>query len=130
MPTQSPPKIGFDTNMLLAIAQLKVDVVSEAKEMFGSKAKLAVPKQVLKELEEIGKRDSKMGKNVEIAMEVMKANSIEAIEIEAFNADQALEEMAKQGYAIATNDSALRKRIKGFAGKVIYLRQRHFLKAD
>jgi len=122
--------IAFDTNMLLAIGQLKVDVVSEARKMFGKKAKFAVPKQVLNELEELEKVDKKMEKFVGIARREIESNGIQVLDFGNENADDTFAEMAKQGYVVATNDGALRKRIKGFAGKVIYLRQRHFLKAD
>ena len=52
------------------------------------------------------------------------------MQIEAGNADNALEKMAKQGFYVASNDAVLRKRIKGFGGKVIYLRQSRFLEIE
>ena len=131
MPTELPnkPKIAFDTNMLLAIGQLHVDIISEARKLFGGNAVFTIPKQVLQELKDLEKGDKKMSKAVKIALREIE-NKIEITDKEASNADQALAKMAKEGYTIATNDSALRKRIKGFGGKVIYLRQRRFLKMD
>ncbi len=131
MPTRSQSDVGiaFDTNMLLAIGQLKVDAVSEARKKFGANARLVVPKQVLDELKELEKGGEKVRKAVKIAFEQAESN-LEKVYVEAENADGALAKMAERGFLVATNDAELRKRIKGFGGKVIYLRQRHFLELD
>lgn len=127
MALQGKARIVFDTNMLLAVGQLKVDVFSEAKKMLGS-AEFAVPEQVEGELQDLAGKGLSLKKAVGIALKEMEANNVEVERVEAENADQALEKMARQGCFVATNDSRLRKRIKGFGGKVIYLRQGHFLK--
>ncbi len=129
-PLQSKPKIAFDTNMLLTIGQLKVDVFSEVEKKFGKEIMLAIPKQVLEELEGFKTGNEKMKKDTEIALEEIKRHKVEKMQIEAGNADNALEEMAKQGFYVASNDAVLRKRIKGFGGKVIYLRQSRFLETE
>ena len=49
------------------------------------------------------------------------------MDVDASNADSAIAKMAMEGCFAASNDAILRKRINGFAGKVIYLRQRRFL---
>lgn len=129
-PLQSKPKIAFDTNMLLAIGQLKVDVFSEVEKKFGKKIMLAIPKQVLEELEKFKTGNEKMKKDTGIALEEIERHKVEKKQVEAGNADNALEEMAKQGFFVASNDAVLRKRIKGFGGKVIYLRQSRFLEIE
>ena len=128
MQLQSRVRIAFDTNMLLAIGQLKVDVISEARKMFGEKAEFLIPGQVGKELRELGGKNRPLKKAAGIALEEIKGNKVKTEEVGAANADDALVEMAQKGYFVATNDAVLRKRIKGFGGKVIYLRQGHFLK--
>ena len=132
MPTQlhAKPRVAFDTNMLLAIRQLKVDVFSGVAEMFGEKAELVVPKQVLGELESLKKEGQSKAKAVDVAMAEIKGHRVKALEAEGTGADDALAFLAEQGYFVASNDAALRKRIKGFGGKVIYLRQSRFLKKD
>ena len=91
---------------------------------------LAIPKQVLEELEKFKTGNETMKKDTGIALEEIKKHKVEKMQIEAGNADNALEEMAKQGFYVASNDAVLRKRIKGFGGKVIYLRQSRFLEIE
>lgn len=129
-PLQSKPRIAFDTNMLLAIGQLKVDVFSEVEKKFGKEIKLAIPKQVLEELEKFKTGNKTMKRNTGIALEEIEKHKVEKKMVEAGNADNALEKMAKQGFYVASNDAVLRKRIKGFGGKVIYLRQSRFLEIE
>ena len=129
-PLQNKPKIAFDTNMLLAIGQLKIDVFFEVEKKFGKEIMLAIPKQVLEELEGFKTGNEKMKKDTEIALEEIKRHKVKKMQIETGNADNALEKMAKQGFYIASNDAVLRKRIKGFGGKVIYLRQSRFLESE
>jgi len=129
-PLQSKPKIAFDTNMLLTIGQLKIDVFFEVEKKFGKEIMLAIPKQVLEELEGFKTSNEKMKKDIKIALEEIKRHKVEKMQVEAGNADNALEKMAKQGFYVASNDAVLRKRIKGFGGKVIYLRQSRFLEIE
>jgi len=130
MPLQNKPRIAFDTNMLLAIGQLKVDVFSMVEKKFGKETELAIPKQVLQELEGFKTGNERMKKDTEIALEEIERHNVEKRQVEAGNADSALAEMSKQGFFVASNDAVLRKRIKGFGGKVIYLRQSRFLEIE
>ncbi len=129
MPTefQSKPVIAFDTNMLLAIYQLKVDVFGQARKLFGGNAKLVITEQIFTELAGLFETNSTMQKPIGIAYSQIEKNKVGIEIVKAGTADQSLEEMAKKGCFVATNDAVLRKRIKGFGGKVIYLRQGRFL---
>jgi len=122
--------IAFDSNMLLAIQALGVDVFGDARKMFGSSANFFAPTQVFDELGRIEKRGAKMKKAVAVAREAIAKNSVKKAPVEAENADSALLRLSEQGYCIATNDRELRKKIKSFGGTVIYLRQRKFLEAE
>ena len=128
LPTESQIKVALDTNMLLAIEQLGVDVFFQIEEMFGKDTETAIPKHVLEELRKF--EEGKLGTETGIALEEIERHKAKVIEIDAENADNALEKMAKEGYIVASNDKVLRKRIKGFGGTVIYLRQSRFLKKD
>jgi len=122
--------IAFDSNMLLAIQALGVDVFGDARKMFGPGANFFAPTQVFEELGRIEKRGIKMKKAVSVAREAIAKNSLKKVPVEAENADSALLRLSGQGYCIATNDRELRKKIKSFGGTVIYLRQRKFLEAE
>ena len=131
MPTRlQNERVALDTNMLLAIRQLKVDVFSEVENMFGKNVEFAVPEQVLAELKGLALEGKEMGKSVAMALAEIGGHCVEKRRVEAPDADAALAKMAKQGFVVASNDAALRKRIKGFGGKVMYLRQSRFLELE
>ena len=132
MPTQShkPKGIVFDTNLLLAIEGKHVDLLSQAKTLFGEKTSLVVTKKVMEELEELKQRGKTMEKAVKIAMQSMQNENVKTIETKARNADDSMVEAAKEGFLAATADKALRKRIKAFGGSVIYLRNNRLLQPD
>ncbi len=122
-------RVAFDANMLLAIPQHKIDVFLEAEKMFGKSAEFVVPKKVVFELKALAETGKKMERDVGVALREMESHSVVEKEVEAENADKALENLAKEGFFVATNDAGLRKRIKGFGGKVIYLRQLRFFES-
>lgn len=131
MPTRlRNERVALDTNMLLAIRQLRVDVFSEVEKMFGKNVEFAVPEQVLAELKGLALEGKEMGKSVGMALDEIGRHCVEKKLIGAPDADAALAKMAKQGFIVASNDAGLRKRIKGFGGKVIYLRQSRFLELE
>src|SRR3989338_11034637 len=101
--------IAFDTNMILAAAQFKTDVFAQAREIFGKKIVFAVPEKVFEELENLGKKNSKMKKTVSLALEIMKKNKIKKIKSQVENTDASLEKLAAQGIIIATNRSEERR---------------------
>src|SRR3989344_3511397 len=121
--------IAFDTNMILAAAQFKTDVFAQAREIFGKKIVFAVPEKVFEELENLGKKNSKMKKTVSLALEIMKKNKIKKIKSQGENTDASLEKLAAQGLIIATNDKILRKKIKAF-GSHIYLKQNRIIAVE
>ena len=127
MVTQSQNKVvAFDTNMLLAFAQFKTDIFSQAKGLFGEKVDFVVPKMVLVELRSLARKSKKMEKDVELVFGIIKKNNVMEIDEKAQNTDEFLEKLAAKGIIIATNDRALRKKIKVF-GSHIFLKKKRFL---
>jgi rRNA-processing protein FCF1 len=116
--------------MLLAIRQLKVDVFSGARAIFGKNVEFAVSEQVLGELNRLAPEGREMGKDVAVALGEIRGHCVKTVPVDAPDADAALAIMAGQGFVVASNDAALRKRIKGFGGKVMYLRQSRFLELE
>lgn len=123
-------KIAFDTNMLLAMIRFRVDVFNAIREKLGSGVLLAVPEKVPQELEKIAERDKKSAMEVKIALGLLEKNGVKKIETLAGNADDALLELSQKGFCIATNDRALRKRIKMLGGKNIYLRKKKLIEIE
>ncbi len=117
-------KIALDTNMLLAVAQFKVDVFEQIRNLFGQ-AELYVPGQVEEELEKIEKKGKTRKTEVGIARELMEKHNVKVVFSEEKDADTALVSLSEKGYWIATNDKELKKRIQN--QKVLYLRKKKFL---
>ncbi len=122
-------EVVLDTNMLMGIGALKVDVFSEIEKLLGS-VKFNVTKQVLLELKALAKAKGSTGSNARIALGLLERHGIKVIDVEDCNADESLVRMAIKGKIIATNDAALRKKIKSLGGRIIYLRKKKILRMD
>lgn len=118
-------KVALDTNMLLAIVQFKVDIFSQAREVLGN-VSFIIPKKVFQELEKLAGNSERGKRKIELIKKVMKDNKVRSVDVNAVNADACLEKLASQGIIVATNDKALRKKIKAF-GKHIYLKKKRFI---
>ena len=125
----SNSKVVFDTNMLLAITQFKTDVVGQVKELLGQNAKLFVTGNVMKELEVIASERIKQEKDIKIIKEILEKNGVNTVEV-AGNTDDGLLELAGRDFLVATNDKALRKRIKSIGRKIIYLRKKKLIELE
>ncbi len=126
----SNSRVVFDTNMLLAVPQFKVDVFSRVREKLGRQTAFFVPKSVLEELQRIAEKGKKYERNVVVVMEAIEKNEVKEIGTVAGNADSALLELSKQGFYVASNDRVLRKKIKMLGGKNIYLRKKKLIKIE
>ncbi len=118
-------KVALDTNMLLYITSHKIDIFEEIKGIFGN-VQFIVPQSVLDELERLKKVNKNRAKQVAIALELIKRNNAKIAKL-SNDADTDLLALAKEGAAVATNDKELKKRIKDFGGRVIYLRKEKVL---
>ena len=123
---ESQVKIALDTNMLLAVEKFKLGLLEEIESNF-PKALIAVPEQVLQELEILQKRSKSLEKQVKIAKEVLKKAKFKVLQSKESNADKALLELSRNGFIIATNDKELRKKVKKNSGKCLILRKKKFL---
>ena len=112
--------IALDTNVLLGIESLKINPFEEIRMELGNSARIVMPLEVKKELE---KRGIKKGP-AKTAKAVIESEKPEIVETKAKNADDALLELAKNGFFVATNDRALRKKIKQGNGTVVFLRKK------
>ncbi|PIN98666.1 MAG: hypothetical protein COT90_02975 [Candidatus Diapherotrites archaeon CG10_big_fil_rev_8_21_14_0_10_31_34] len=115
-------KVVLDTNMLLAIGELKLDVFEEIEKFLG-KTEFFVPTEVLHEMEKLKKENKTKAKNVLIA-EIMIKKKCKIIKGENQEADKKMKELAEQGFIIATNDKELRRAIKKKGFKTAFVRQK------
>jgi rRNA-processing protein FCF1 len=122
-------KIILDTNFLMAICQFKVDIFEKIKEAMPYKYKLYVCEGIIEELEKIKKIGNIKDKTAaNVALELIKSKNINIILKDEKNnihfVDDLLVELSeKNDFFIATQDMALKKRLK----KYIYLRQKKLI---
>ncbi len=114
-------KILLDTNFLLLPVQFRVDL-SDLKE-HGS---IATLDSCVKELERLSKGKGRTGEQAAVALAMIKSRGIRIISSKK-NADSALLDSAKRhGYAVATNDRKLIKKLKDNGIRIIRLRQKKY----
>ncbi|MFA4856163.1 MAG: PIN domain-containing protein [archaeon] len=123
---ESAVKIALDANMLLAIEQFKLCLKEEIDRVL-PRAELAVPDQVIEELEKLAFKSKALEKQVKIALQFLKSEKVKTLKWREINADKALLGLSKNGFIIATNDKALRKSIKKNSGKCLILRKKKYL---
>ena len=126
---ESPNKVVIDTNMLLYIEKFNIDIFEEIKKLLGA-TEFFITKQVEFELSLKEKENLNLEKSSKIAKKIMEKNNVKIMRIEGENADKSLENASKKGFIVVTGDKELRKNIKGFGGKVIYLRKKKLLELD
>ncbi len=117
-------RVAVDTNMLLAVSQLKLDIVQEVQNKLG-KVEMYVPALVRKELEKLGKEGNSHARVAALWLQLQEFKELEVWGEKS--TDKALLALAKEGFIIATNDKELRQSIKNIQGKSIYIRKKKVL---
>ncbi|MFA5772448.1 MAG: PIN domain-containing protein [Thermoplasmata archaeon] len=114
---QSVIDVILDTNILMSIFQLKINIESELDRLLG-KYRIIVPSSVISELENLSKKHR-------IAKTALKfSERYEIINVDK-RGDEALIEIvsdAKKKTIIVTNDRELRKKLNTMNVPVIYVR--------
>lgn len=110
-------KIILDTNFLIDCAKYHIDY---SKELLGHK--LYTLDRIVLELEKLIKQ--KKGTHAKLALEILKKKPVKILKTkENIHVDDILVNM--EGYAIATNDLNLKKRLKT---EVFTIRQKKYIK--
>ena len=118
-------KALLDTNFLLSIVRLRVRAFEEMK-LLGIK-EFYVLSGSLEELEKLSENKG-IEREVNVVKELMEKKGV--ITLKSTGAvDNELMQKSKE-FVIATGDSALRKRIKSFAGTSMYIRNKAFIEME
>ncbi len=120
------PHVAFDTNMLLDMTRLKIDIFAQVKNLVGN-CVFVVPIQVKQELQTLSIEKGKTGKAAKVALESLTQYHVKIVSADAETGDEALKELAQKGYLVATNDRALRQSLKNAPQRVIVVRQSKYL---
>ena len=115
-------KIILDTNFLMAVAQFKIDVFAQLRGH-----ELCTANTVILELKKQAEGASKDSRAARLALELVRTKRLKILKSKEKNTDRSLLAYSKMGYAIATQDRALRERIESAGGRQIYIRQKRYV---
>ncbi len=113
-------KVMLDTNFLLTMIRYKIHALDEIKSQIPTE--FFVLSGVLGEMNALGKNDKKIRTEVAIAKEIINKNNVKIIESTMENVDNELIQLSSD-YVIATNDKALRIKVKQNGGKTIFVKK-------
>ena len=112
-------KVILDTNFLLTMVRYKIHAINEIKNQIP--VDFFVLSGIIDEMQGLSK-EKKIKKEVAIITKILEANKVQGIKSQLPNVDDELVSLSKE-YVIATNDKELRKRIREFGGKTIYIKK-------
>lgn len=127
------PRVILDTNLLLVPSQFKLDVFEELSSLLGQRFDPVILSSTYKELLRIFKNGSpKMRQQASLALRLAeKCQMIHIKKGTVETPDDIIVRFAKKwGGLVATNDRALKKRLRNINIPVIYLRQKSRLEIE
>lgn len=117
-------KVLLDTNFLMGMFQLKIDIFTELDRIMEEPFKVAIISQTKEELERLASGAQKEALPAKMALSLIVQRGIETIPMKEGYADDLLAELAQaKGWYLATNDKELRRRVT----KTIFMRQHNHL---
>ncbi len=120
-------KIILDTNMLLVPTQFNVNIFEEIEKIVEGQYQLIVLDSIIKELEKIAGTQKKDSSAAKVALQLIKNRNIRVIKAHEKSTDKSIIEMVDDDTIVATNDKALKERLKKRNVKIIYLKSKKYL---
>jgi rRNA-processing protein FCF1 len=122
-------RIILDTNFLMLPGTIKLDIFSEIERILPEKHEICIMDKTLAELENIRKEQSGADKRAAgLALSLIKAKGLKTIASpQVKNVDQLILDIAGREDLVATNDAALKKKLKAKGVPLIVLRQKKYL---
>ena len=121
-------KVILDTNFLLIPGQFGVDIFTEIDRICQFPYTLYIVDKTLQELESILQNQRGKAKEaVKLALGIIKAKNINTLPSANKSVDDAIVDAATEDMIVATQDAALKQRLKDKAGGIITLRQKKYL---
>lgn len=108
-----------DTNFWMDILKFRIDL-SEIYDLLPDSHIFTI-KQVIGELERLSSKKDRDSGFAKIALEFVRSKNIRMIPSPDCAADKALLDLSDKETVIATDDSALKRKIKAGGGKTIYI---------
>jgi rRNA-processing protein FCF1 len=123
------PTVWMDTNFVVHMGKPGSHVPEQLREMLGPQVKVRLAPSVKKELAE-RLADSETARQARLGLQAIGATAEKMGKKYAGSADDDLEQLARRGALVATLDGALRKRIKAFGGRLLYLKKGNRIALD
>jgi hypothetical protein len=120
-------KIILDTNILLSVIRFRLSLTEEIKKIVGESFEMFVPNPVVHELKKISSKKTQSSKYAKLALKLINSKNIKILSSEEVNADKAIIKSVDNDTIVATDDKELRKKLKTFGTKTIYLRAKKHL---
>ncbi len=114
-------KVLLDTNFLLVPYQFKLDVFEKMKDVFEGDYSLVVPSGVVGELKRLSLGRGKEGAAARFGLKLLSLREHEGVESSGNVDEWILEYAQKERAVVATNDKALREKLKRKRVKVLSL---------
>jgi rRNA-processing protein FCF1 len=121
-------KVIADTSFLMIPGLFGVEIIGELDRLLDKRYNLVIPGPVIDELEELVSRGRPIERSA-ARLGLSLAARGKKVEIEG-PADEAIINLARENFVVATTDSALRKEIRRRSFPVIYLREKSHLAVD
>jgi uncharacterized protein len=127
-----PPKpmktVLLDTNFLMVPAQFKVDIFSEIERICTFAHQLRVMEGTPKELDHIIKKaEPKDQKAAKMALALIKNYKLKAIPMDGMDVDAAILDLPKKDLIVATQDQALKIKLREKGVSILLLRKQKHL---
>src|SRR3989338_6794445 len=121
--------ILLDTNMLMGIGMLKIDIFSEIERICNFPHENATFDSNVQELQKIEARgEAKFRKAAKLALQLLHHKKVKILKSGIMPADEAIMQSLDGNYIVATQDAVLKKRLKARNVPIIVIRQKKYLK--
>jgi rRNA-processing protein FCF1 len=117
-------KVLLDTNFMLVPYQFKLDIFNGIEKAIEAPHSFVIPTGVVNELKVLSKGRGKEGAAARFALKLVKLHKHESVESSGNVDEWILGYATERGIIVATNDRALREKLKRKRVKVLSLRSR------
>ncbi len=131
--SRTPLKVILDSSFLFIPSQFKIDIFEELAKVLDRRIEPIILSPTYKELQKIAKSEStKLCRQAALALKfAQECRKIDVEKDDAESHDSVIVRVASEmDYCVATNDRALRRRLRRINVPVIYLRQKSRLAVD
>ena len=125
-------KIILDTNFLMAVSQFRVDIFAELERICDFRYKLYIIDKTLDELNKVIENNKgRHGMAAKLALSLIKSKGVSTIKTDKNRiVDDLILDVVNQDFIVATQDMALRSRLKEKKVALISIRQKKYLKLE